>query len=324
MIARFTLGLCLALGGCARQQSLNGVGFDWEGRPEPELEPAAKAPAPRRDVAPDTVTNAALPFYGIRAGDGQALSSHELLAELSEHDVICVGERHNDAHAHWAELAIATDLADRAEQSGRELAIGFEMFDRKDQPLLDQWLLRKLDTAGLLARSNWDEDWGYPVGFYRPLLDLGRNRQVALLALNAPRELTRQVAREGLEGLGEADRKQLPELDLEQAEHRAVFDRVMAHHPHTGSDPEDQYAAQVVWDETMADSAARWLRARRPARQVLIVAGEMHCRSLAIPGRIERRTPARTAALIPIVERPNKDPKRALDGFDYAFVMTEE
>ena len=319
---KLVLVSCLLLANCARAQSLNGVGYDWDRPVDPEPE-AAAAPAPRKDVPADTVAEAALPFYGIRASDCQPLSSSELLAELSEHDAICVGEHHNDPHAHWAQLAIATDLADRAAQTGRELAIGFEMFDKKDQPLLDKWQARKLSTEELLDQSHWDEDWGYPPAFYRPLLDLARNRQLALLALNAPRQLTRHVASEGLNGLDVEEQKQLPELDLQQAEHRAVFDRVMANHPDTDSDPDDSYAAQVVWDETMADRSAEWLRARRPTRQILIVAGEMHCRNLAIPGRIQRRLPSRTAAVVPIVETPGKDPKQALDGFDYGLVMTK-
>jgi hypothetical protein len=36
------------------------------------------------------------------------------------------------------------------------------------------------------------------------------------------------------------------------------------------------YTAQVIWDETMAESAAAWLDAEEP-RRIVIVAGNGHC-----------------------------------------------
>lgn len=314
--------LSVLLAGCAGKQSLNGVGFDWQ--KEVEAEPKPKPRPARKDVPPETVENAALPFYGLRASDCQPLSGDELMAELAGFDAICIGERHDNPHDHWAELAMTSDLVERAASRGRELGLGFEMFDRADQPLLAQWQERKIGAEKLIEQSNWESDWGYPFGFYRPLLDLGRRENLGLLALNAPRELTRTVARKGLEALDEDQRKELPELDLAQPEHRAAFDRVMKEHPHGGADSDNLYAAQVIWDETMAHGAADWLRTRRPARQLIIIAGQMHCRTAAIPGRIERRMRGRTAAVLPIVQASAEDAKPDLEGFDYGFVMTRE
>src|SRR5215204_6620038 len=98
--------------GCARKPSLNGVGFDWQKEVEPEAKP--KPRAARKDVPADTVENAALPFHGLRASDSQPLSSNDLMAELAGFEAICVGERHDNPHDHWAQLAIASDLVERA------------------------------------------------------------------------------------------------------------------------------------------------------------------------------------------------------------------
>ena len=309
--------------GCgASRLSSKEVGFDWRDGVEVEAKP--KPRPKRKDVPPDTVENSALPYVGLRASDCQLLSGDDLLAELAGFDVICIGERHDNAHDHWAQLEIIGDLVERAESRGRELGLGFEMFDRTDQPLLAKWQERKIRTEELIERSNWDGDWGYPFGYYRPLLELGRQQNLGLLALNAPREFTRKVARKGLDALDEDAQEKLPELDLAQAEHRAAFDRAMKAHPHGGADPDNLYAAQVVWDETMAHDATAWLRLRRPARQLVIVAGAMHCRTDAIPGRIERRVRLRAAAVLPVVQRSEEEPKPDLEGFDYGFVMTEE
>ena len=48
------------------------------------------------------------------------------------------------------------------------------------------------------------------------------------------------------------------------------------------------YMIQVVWDETMADTAARWLAAN-PAGHVVLLAGNGHCHDSAIIHRLQRR-----------------------------------
>jgi uncharacterized iron-regulated protein len=48
------------------------------------------------------------------------------------------------------------------------------------------------------------------------------------------------------------------------------------------------YTVQVIWDETMADTAAKWLAANPDAR-VVIIAGNGHCHDTAIVGRLKRR-----------------------------------
>jgi hypothetical protein len=48
------------------------------------------------------------------------------------------------------------------------------------------------------------------------------------------------------------------------------------------------YTVQVVWDETMADTAARWL-AGHPGGHVILLAGNGHCHDSAIVNRMKRR-----------------------------------
>ncbi|HEY0991037.1 MAG TPA: ChaN family lipoprotein [Kofleriaceae bacterium] len=48
------------------------------------------------------------------------------------------------------------------------------------------------------------------------------------------------------------------------------------------------YTVQVIWDETMADTGARWLAAN-PGGHLILLAGNGHCHDSAIVGRIKRR-----------------------------------
>ena len=52
---------------------------------------------------------------------------------------------------------------------------------------------------------------------------------------------------------------------------------------------DDMYAVQVVWDETMADTAARWLSSAGAASRLIVLAGSGHCHQSAIPARLSRR-----------------------------------
>jgi uncharacterized iron-regulated protein len=48
------------------------------------------------------------------------------------------------------------------------------------------------------------------------------------------------------------------------------------------------YTVQVIWDETMADTSAKWLAAN-PGGHVVVLAGNGHCHDSAIVNRLKRR-----------------------------------
>jgi uncharacterized iron-regulated protein len=269
-------------------------------------------------VPDDIVARSAQPYRAQRNADGQALDQAQLLDELSTFDVVCLGEAHDTPRDHFAELSIADGLSRRARVSGRALGIGFEMFQALYAGALYAYGTGHLDDAGLRKRTRYDERWGYPYAYYRPVLALGRTYGLPLKALNASRELTRAISEKGLAQLSPKLRRQLPaELDLDDREHRAQFERLMADHPHgKGMDLDNFYAAQVVWDETMAANAATWVSARAPLRQLLILAGSAHCQHPAIPSRIERRQRLRVASVRLSAESPSDS-----EGFDYTLVF---
>lgn len=286
----------------------------------PERAPSPPTAKPA-EVPDDIVARSAQPFRAQRNADGQALDQAQLLDELSKFDVLCLGEAHDAPRDHFAELAIAEGLARRARVSGRALGLGFEMFQAPYGAALYAYGRGRLDDAGLRKRTEYDQRWGYAYAYYRPLLALGRAYGLPLKALNASRELTHSVAENGLAQLSPRLRRQLPaQLDLEDREHRAEFERLMAGHPHgAGIDLDNFYAAQVVWDETMAENAASWVSAHAPLRQLLIVAGSAHCRQEAIPSRIERREPLRVTSV-----RLSADTGADSEGFDYTLVFDGE
>ena len=282
--------------------------------------PAAKAsPDTPADSGADPLLGVDQPFHGEWTSGGDVLGDVELLDELARYDLVCVGERHDDARHHWAQLAVLYGLSTRAKMAGRELGLGLEMVDFTFQPQLDRYTAGELDLTELTAEIEWARRWGFDFALYRPLFELARSRRIPLVGLNARREVTRAVARKGLRGLDHDSRNELPEwLDFEDPDHRAAFDAAMKDHP-PGGEPENLYAAQVVWDETMAFHAAAWLRGHQPARQLVVAAGLAHCHRSAIPSRVERRMRGvKVISVVPSVGPPGRDDTL---GYDIAMVM---
>jgi uncharacterized iron-regulated protein len=231
----------------------------------------------------------------------------------------------------------------RARDDGRSPGLGLEMFQRTFQGVLDDFGARRIDEAALLSRSAWKDRWGYDWSLYRPMVLMARERGAAILALNTERELTKKVSRQGLAKMTAADRAKLPELVLDDPQHRAWWSSIMGDmggaHGHSKQDDdaagkkapdadaaavEDRiYAAQVLWDETMADGASKWL-AGGPRRQLVILAGNGHCHESAIVRRLERRGVKSAVSVHPVVDdgEGNVAALLAEPENDYLFVMS--
>ena len=284
------IALCAACGTAPARAPIGSTSDSTSAETTPPKSPA------HEPVPDDIVARSAQPFRAQRNRDGQTLEQAQLLDELARYDVVCLGEAHDAPRDHFAELAITEGLERRARVSGRALGVGFEMFQAPYGDALTAYGKGTLTDAGLRKKTRYDERWGYAYAYYRPVLNLGRAYGLPLKALNAPRELTHAVAENGLDSLSPKLRRKLPELNLDNAQHRVQFDKLMAGHPHgEGVDMDNFYAAQVVWDETMAQNASRWVAERAPSRQLVLLAGSAHCHREAIPARIERREPLRVA-----------------------------
>jgi uncharacterized iron-regulated protein len=224
------------------------------------------------------------------------------------------------------------------------------MVQRPFQAVLDDFVAGKIDEDAMLSRVGWADRWGYDWPLYRPIFALAKDRGAALIALNAPRELTKKIVREGLAALTAEEQAQMPELVLDDAEHRAWFDGVMAgmggahghsqakeaadappepepeipadHPPVRMPSADDVYTVQVTWDETMADGAARW--AKEPDRAMIVLAGNGHCHDSAIVRRVARRGVSPAISVQPIIDDGEGAVAAAIleKRNDYLFVMS--
>jgi uncharacterized iron-regulated protein len=219
-------------------------------------------------------------------------SPQKMLSELAQVDVIYLGETHNRSLDHQNQFKIIQELYQR----NPKIAIAMEMFQRPYQGVVNEYLAGKLTEAQLLEKSQYEKRWGFPWENYAPILRFAKQKQLPVLALNTPTEVTRKVARQGLESLTSSERQFIPpftEIRTDNQEYRELALQAFQHHQDAGHgnspSAERFFLAQVLWDETMAEAIAKFVKAN-PEHQVVVLAGAGHIiYGYGIPSRVERR-----------------------------------
>jgi uncharacterized iron-regulated protein len=212
-----------------------------------------------------------------------------VLDDLAHATVVYLGETHDRPADHQAQLQIIQTL----HQRHAKLAIAMEMFQRPYQAALDQYLAGKISETEMLQQTEYEQRWGYPWQDYAPIVQFAKAQQLPVIAMNTPAEVTRKVAQAGLASLSSSDRQWIPpvaEILLDNAAYRQRVQEVYeAIHQGHGSSFDYFFQAQVLWDETMADSIARFLKAHSDY-QVVVLAGQGHIAyGDGIPSRVARR-----------------------------------
>ncbi len=238
------------------------------------------------------------------------ISLAQLPAFVKDATFILIGEQHDNAQHHQFQAQVIETLV----QAGRAVIVGMEMFDRTKQHPLNLWTLNRLSEPEFIEMSDWKNQWGFDFALYRPIFEVVYRYRLRLVALNVPRTLVRQVARAGWASVPPEERLGLPDPDLSQHDHRLLFETLMGGHPGTHSPLDNLYAAQVVWDIGMADSALRYLERTVPSPNLafVILAGNGHVMyDVGISLRIRQRSNHTTATIVCLPPQPKPIPVRA-------------
>ncbi len=236
-----------------------------------------------------------------------------LLDRIQDRRVIFVGESHDRYEDHLNQLAIIAGLHAR----GKSLAIGMEFFQQPFQGAIDEYLAGKISEADFLRRTQYFDRWRFDYRLYRPILQFAREQGIPVIALNLESELTRRVGEVGIAGLNAEEKARVPaEIDRGDQTYRERLEAVFAMHPsERKQDIEHFIEVQLLWDEGMAERAARYLEAN-PGRTLVVLAGSGHIEyGQGIPKRLIRRTGASSATILNGTQRP-LDPAAA-DFFIY-------
>ncbi|MDA8088277.1 MAG: ChaN family lipoprotein [Nitrospiraceae bacterium] len=217
-----------------------------------------------------------------------------IINAVSAEPVIFVGERHEAYEDHQVELDVIMAL----HRMGKKFAIGMEMFQRPFQQSIDDFISKKIGEREFLKKTEYFKRWGFDYDFYRPILEYARANGIPVVALNIRRGIANKVAKGGLDALSADEKKEIPKsMDMSNCKYEKLLRQIFAEHP-KGPTFEHFYQAQILWDETMARSAAEYLL-KNPGYQMVVLAGEGHIMyGYGIPQRFFRRTGTRYVTLV--------------------------
>ncbi len=217
---------------------------------------------------------------------------NQILPELKKAKVVYLGETHDSSQDHQNQLKVIQELY----KNNSKIAIGMEMFQRPFQEVINQYIAGNITEAELIKKSEYETRWGFDWELYAPILRFAKENKIPVLALNTPSEITRKVAREGIEKLTSSERQLIPpitEISLDNIAYRQMVLKAFQQHQSGGhgnsNSANNFFLAQVLWDETMADGIAKFVKAN-PDYQVVVLAGQGHIvYGYGIPSRVERR-----------------------------------
>ncbi|MEK6750215.1 MAG: ChaN family lipoprotein [Pseudomonadota bacterium] len=214
----------------------------------------------------------------------QVIGHHDILQRLGKQRVVMLGEDHDNPEHHRWQLHTVIEL--HALQP--KMALGFEAFPRRVQPVLDQWVAGELTAAQFLKAVDWNTIWTYDAAFYMPMFHFARQHRIPLLALNIERSLITKTGDKGWENIAASEREGVSDPAPADPKYIAMLQEVLAQHNHPhghgaeANTPAHDPAAlqrfvqsQQVWDRAMAEGLSAAAR-RADIRMVVGVMGAGH------------------------------------------------
>ena len=249
----------------------------------------------------------------IKLPAGEKIIFQQLLDGLRAERVIFLGESHDQVEHHLIQVKIIKDLVAK----GKEVAIGMEMFEKSQQPILDKWSNGLLTEEEFLKEVQWEKTWSMDYQLYRPILDEAKNHRLKVIALNVQRDLVRKVAQNGIEKLSSEDKAKLPEIDLTDKEHLAYIKAIYKDHQGGSAEKfKHFYQAQCLWDDGMAETLSQFLKSPEgTVKTVVVIVGSGHIVfDFGIPKRFYRRIPLPYQTIVLKTWKENLDEDLSFSG----------
>lgn len=231
-----------------------------------------------------------------------------LADRLLRYDVVFFGEFHDHPGVHLGEMRLLSALYAR----DPNWILSLEQFERDVQGVVDDYLAGKIGEVTLIDKGR---AWDNYASAYRPLLLFAKLHDLPVVAAEAPEWAVDCVGDAGpgiLDKFTPQERSWVAaELHVTPGPYRdkfMAFQKGSAAHGGGASTPEAlakaerSFAAQVLRDDTMAESIAAAL-ARYPGKKLLHITGSFHSADfLGTVERLQLRDPALKIAVIEPVE----------------------
>lgn len=197
-------------------------------------------------------------------------SLDEMISSLARADVVFFGEEHNDPTGHQLELDVLQKLY---QIHGKKQALSMEMFEKDIQQVMNEYLQNLIREKNFIKEARaWNNYTDY-----KPMIEFAKEKELAVIAANAPNRYVNLVTRKGLSALNTLNRsakKWLPPLPIDTAKgaYYQNFLETMGGHSVPGM---EIYQSQNLWDSGMAYSIKQYLQKNKKAR-VFHVLGRFH------------------------------------------------
>jgi uncharacterized iron-regulated protein len=219
-----------------------------------------------------------VPVSSWTAPPDRRLQPEAVIAAAAGKAVVLLGEEHDRAEHHRWQLHTLAALHARRPQ----LVLGFEMFPRRVQPVLDRWVAGELSEAEFLAAAEWRRVWSMDPALYLPLFHFARMHRLPMVALDVERKERASAA---------------PKFAAPSDGYVAMLKEVYGNHPQ--SQFQGFVDSQARHDRVMAESIAAALNARPGALLVGIVGRGHAVHGYGIPHQLKDLGIANVGVLLP-------------------------
>ena len=213
---------------------------------------------------------------------------------ITSADVVYIGEVHNNQRDHEYELQLVKKML----AHHFRIAVGWEMFARTNQPLLDKFNRHQISLEQLLDQSGFKKSWGVYSPVYAKILTTSAANGIPNVGLNATDRLVHRVAMG--QTLNQTEQRQIPTGYKVRRGAFESFVHLLGDHPGMATaDLQRYFDAQNIWDQTMADSIVEFHR-QNPETKILVLAGRAHVEGgFGVPAYVAQKANLRQLVLVP-------------------------
>ena len=229
---------------------------------------AKKEPEPKEPPAPDPLE------YALFDGkSGKKIDLATVVARAEGVDFLAFGE----LHRHPAGSLVQKELLEAMVEQTRPVTLAMEFFERDTQGVLDRYLDYELEEADFMK---WCRQAKSYAKSHRPLIEICKDKEYAVIAANAPRRLATEFRKsaaeyaEFLELITPAERSYLPRAwsDMEGEERERFFEAMGGHE----TDKTSTFTrSMALWDDAMAEACAD-VREKNGETRVVLMVGTFH------------------------------------------------
>jgi uncharacterized iron-regulated protein len=230
--------------------------------------------------------------------------------EFQKHDVLVIGEEHDDKHGHKEKLKLIESIA-----KDHLIILLMEMFETDQQIVLNEFLNDSIDEkifeSEIKLWNNYSD--------YKPLVLFAKEKQIPILAANPPRRLVRILSRRGwsaIQNLPIESKNLLPtlysvEAFIEDRYEKKISESLKGHADNSAL--KQMILAQHLWDASMSEKIYNAFY--KTKKKIIHINGRFHSdERMGVVYRLEKMgIKVLTVSMYPEKNKPRIEDKNLAD-----------